>query len=448
MQSLIVMVGFWAIQQGSALQNSTTLTLDQAVALASTQAFSIRTAKVNVGKAQDLVDLAKTGQGLNVSLNGGYTRIEQQGVKQSPGGVGGGFAGGPPQDETKVSLAINQVIDITGALGKAVSQARLNKEAQEMLVLAEVNGVKARVRSAYFQILQADSLIAVQQAEVDAAKERLSKAQVRFNNDAIPKFDVIRFETELRRSEQALINGKLDAALARQNLNNILGRPIETPLDVVPVTGLPSADLNPDTVTQVGLSKRPDLMAAEKSLLALIKVMEREKLGMGPQLSVSASHSEVVGPLSVGAARGQTVAGINVSLPLYDSHSTRTKVRSANKDIENAQIQLELARLGIALEIRSALSRLISAQESLTTAQKTKELSQESLRLAQLRYDENVGLFVDLVTAQAEFTRAANAVVLAEYQYLTAYAELQRAAGSDTLTQTALAAAAQAGDKK
>jgi outer membrane protein len=448
MQSLIVMVGFWAIQQGSALQNSTTLTLGQAVALASTQAFSIRTAKVNVGKAQDLVDLAKTGQGLNVSLNGGYTRIEQQGVKQSPGGFGGGFAGGPPQDETKVSLAINQVIDITGALGKAVSQARLNKEAQEMLVLAEVNGVKARVRSAYFQILQTDSLIAVQQTEVNAAKERLSKAEVRFKNDAIPKFDVIRFETELRRSEQALIDAKLDATLARQNLNNILGRPIETTLEVVPVTGLPSADLNPDTVTQVGLSRRPDLLAAEKSLQALIKVMEREKLGMGPQLSVSASHSEVLGPVSIGAARGQTVAGINVSLPLYDSHSTRTKVRSASKDIENAQIQLELARLGIALEIRSALSRLISAQESLTTAQKTKELSQESLRLAQLRYDENVGLFVDLVTAQAEFTRAANAVVLAEYQYLTAYAEIQRAAGSDTLTLTAPAAAAQPGEKK
>lgn len=444
MQSLIVMVGFWALQQGSPLQNSQTLTLDQAVALASTQAFSVRTAKVNADKAQDLVDLAKTGQGLNVSLNGGYTRIEQQGVKASPGG----FAGGPPQDETKVSLAVSQVIDITGALGKAVSQARLNKEAQEFLVLSEVNGVRARVRSAYFQILQADSLIAVQQTEVNAAKERLSKAQVRFQNDAIPKFDVIRFETELRRSEQALVNAKLDASLARQNLNNILGRPIETPLEVVPISGLPSSDLNPEALTQIGLTKRPDLLAAEKSLQALVKVLEREKLGMGPQLSVSASHSETLGPVSIGAARGQTVAGLNISLPLYDSHSTRTKVRTANKDIESAQIQLELARLGIALEIRSALTRLISAQESLITAQKTKELSQEGLRLAQLRYDEGVGLFVDLVSAQADFTQASNAVVLAEYQYLTAYAELQRAAGSDTLTQDAVKTAAPAGEVK
>lgn len=444
MQSLIVMVGFWALQQGSPLQNSQTLTLDQAVALASTQAFSVRTAKVNADKAQDLVDLAKTGQGLNVSLNGGYTRIEQQGVKASPGG----FAGGPPQDETKVSLAISQVIDITGALGKAVSQARLNKEAQELLVLSEVNGVRARVRSAYFQILQADSLIAVQQSEVNAAKERLAKAKVRFDNDAIPKFDVIRFETELRRSEQTLVTSKLDASLARQNLNNILGRPIETPLEVVPISGLPSSDLKPEDLTQIGLTKRPDLLAAEKSLQGLVKLLEREKLGMGPQLSVSASHSETIGKVNTGSARGQTVAGLNISLPLYDSHATRTKVRTANKDVENAQIQLELARLGIALEIRSALTRLISAQESLITALKTKELSQEGLRLAQLRYDEGVGLFVDLVSAQADFTQASNAVVLAEYQYLTAYAELQRAAGSDTLTQDAVKTAAPAGEVK
>lgn len=428
MQSLILIAGAWSLVNGSALQNSTTLTLDQAVLLASTQAFSVRTAEVNAAKAQDLVDLSKTAQGLNVKLNGGYTHLEQFGVKKVVG------MSGPQPDQTTVSLAISQVIDITGAIGKAVSQARLMREAQTHLVKSEVNKIKAQVRSSYFQILQADALALNQQAEVKAASERLAKAEVRYKNEAIPRFDVIRFETELRRSEQAVVDAKLTAILARQSLNNILGRPIDTPLDVVPVEGLPSVGLLPEEVTKTALSQRPDLKAGEKNLEALVKVREREALGMGPQLSVGAQHSETLSKVGTGAARGTTAAVINVSLPLYDSHLTRTKVRSANKDIEQASILLEQARLGIALEVRSALSRLSSTMESYQTAKKAKDLSQEALRLAQLRYDEGVGILVDVISAQSEFTRASNAVVIAEFQIQAAYAELQRAAGSDSLT--------------
>lgn len=430
MQSLILIYAAWAASSSAVLQNSTTLTLDEALALASTQAFSVRTAEINAAKAQDLVDLSKTAQGLNVKLNGGYTHIEQQGVRAVPGGMGG-----PAPDQTVVSLAISQVIDITGVIGKAVSQARLQRESQALLVKSEVNKVKGQVRSSYFQILQADALVANQAAEVNAAKERLAKAEIRFKNDAIPKFDVIRFETELRRSEQALTEAKLNAVLSRQSLNNLLGRPIDTPLKVVALTGLPPEALDPSAVTQKALTQRPDLKAGEKNLEALVKVMERERLGMGPQLSVGAQHSETLSKVPLGGARGTTAAVINISLPLYDSHLTRTKVRFASKDVEQASILLDQARLGIALEVRSALTRLASTFESYATAKKTKELAQEGLRLAQLRYDEGVGILVDVTSAQSEFTRASNAVVIAEYQIHAAYAELQRAAGADSLIE-------------
>lgn len=429
MQSLILIYAAWAAGSAAALQHSTVLTLDEAVTLASTQAFSVRTAEVNAAKAQDLVDLSKTAQGLNVKLSGGYTHIERMGVKGAPG------MSGPEPDQTTVSLAISQVIDITGAIGKAVSQARLQRESQTFLLKSEVNKVKGQVKGAYFQILQADALALNQAAEVTAAKERLAKAEIRFKNDAIPRFDVIRFETELRRSEQALTEAKLNATLARQSLNNILGRPIDTPLDVVALKDLPPQSLDPGSVTQKALSQRPDLRAGEKNLEALIKVMERERLGMGPQLSVGAQHTETLSKIAVGGARGTTAAVINVSIPLYDSHLTRTKVRFASKDVEQASILLDQARLGIALEVRSALTRLASTFESYATAKKTKELAQEALRLAQLRYDEGVGILVDVTSAQSEFTRASNAVVIAEFQIHAAYSELQKAAGADHLTE-------------
>ncbi len=354
MQSLILIYAAWSASSVASLQNSTTLTLEEAVALASTQAFAVRSAEVNAAKAQDLVDLSKTAQGLNVKVSGGYTHVDRQGVKSVPG------MSGPEPDQTSVSLAISQVIDITGAIGKAVSQARLLKEAQTLLVKAEVNKVKGQVRASYFQILQADALTLNQEAEVKATRERLAKAEVKFRNDAIPKFDVIRFETEVRRSEQALTEAQLTAALARQSLNNLLGRPIDAPVNVVSLSSLPAEGLKAESLTQTALTNRPDLKAGEKNVEALIKALERERLGMGPQLSVGAQHSETLSKVAMGGARGTTAASINVSLPLYDSHLTRTKVRSAAKDVEQANILLDQARLGIALEVRSALKKLLS----------------------------------------------------------------------------------------
>jgi outer membrane protein TolC len=101
--------------------------------------------------------------------------------------------------------------------------------------------------------------------------------------------------------------------------------------------------------------------------------------------------------------------------------------------VEQAQIQLDQLKLAAALEVRQALSRLASANEALLTALKTEELAREGLRLAQLRYDESVGILVDVTTAQAQLTSASLSASIARFSALTALAELNRALGADTL---------------
>jgi outer membrane protein len=101
---------------------------------------------------------------------------------------------------------------------------------------------------------------------------------------------------------------------------------------------------------------------------------------------------------------------------------------------EQAAIRLEQTKLGVSLEVRSALTRLSSARQAYDVAISGLAVATEALRLAQLRFDEGAGILLDVTTAQAESTRAQGAVVTARYQYLSAVAALQKAVGSDDLS--------------
>jgi outer membrane protein len=414
-------------------QAAPTMTVEEAVQIALKEGFSVRQAQILERRSQDLIDLAKVGAGLNVNLQGSYTRIEQREVKESAF-AGGGQPGGPQQDTGSLTLAVTQYVDVTGAIRKAVNQARFNKTAAKLSTEAAQNAIKAIVRSQALAVLETQEQVTIQMDELKAARERLDKAQARLRAEAIPRFDVLRLETDLRRVEQALVTAQQNAALAKQDLNNTLGREIDTPFEMAPIQGAASQEgLDASALTQFALKRRPDILAAEATLKGQLEAVGRQKLGLGPQLVLSASHTETLTQIAVGSPKGQTVGAVTVTLPLYDSGLTKTNVRSAEKDAEATTIQLEQTRLGAALDVRAALTRLTSANEAYQTALKTEELSKEALRLAQLRYDEGVGILLDVIEAQTQVTAARSSAAAARFATLAALAQLQLAVGFDDL---------------
>lgn len=410
----------------AAVQNPPVLTLAEAQNLAEKNGFAVRTAGVAAAKAGDLLGQTRSSQGLNVSLSGTYAKIENRDFQ--------GAFGPPPTQSRDIRLQVTQVVDISGALRLAIQATRINKEAADLEVDTQKLNLRAMVREAYYQAIQAEDWQKSMEAEVAASKQRLEKANVRFRNDAIPRFDVIRFEADLRRSEQNLVDARQNAVLSKQQMNNILGRDIDTPFALEPKEGLPESPTDASALTQMALKSRPDLLRAEKAVAGFTKVRDREKKGQAPFLTLSASHVENF-DASFGQAKGQTVGAATISIPLYDSNLTRERVKAANKDIQQAEILLEQARLGVALEVRAALTRIGSAKAAWDVAAKGEELAREALRLAQLRYDEGVGILIDVTTAQAELTRAQFAVIGAKYQFWSAYSALQRAVGKEDLGQ-------------
>lgn len=418
---LAVMVGAYA--------GAEPLSVDEAVQIAINEAFAVRTAEIDVEKADLQVKLARGALGLSIGSSATYQRLDQSTPQNS-------FPGFTTQNESKqLQLQVNQAIDISGTSRAALAAARFNREAAEFGVESEINLLKQIVRNKYFIVSQAQALVAVQQAEVVAAEERLAKAKVREREGQIPPFDVLRLETDLKRAQQALFDAERNLELSKQDLNNAMGRPINTEFDVVPILGLPTLESSPEEYIATAMAERPELKQGDVIIKSLEKLKETEKRGMKPSLNISAIYTNNLDP-GFGQSEHQTVGSAVLSWPLFDNGITKNRVQSAEKDVEKAEVQLEQSKLAVSLEVRSALTRVASAFRSLETARSAEELAAEALRLAQLRYEENVGTLLDVITAQAELTRARGATINAFYTYLDAYAALQKAVGTDTLEVT------------
>lgn len=412
------------------------LTLEEAIATATNNAFAVRIAENRADKARTLERQAKGAFGPTIGVQGNYSRFEGSVNGSGSGSSGGGTGGGSSSSfsgETKSgTISLTQPIDISGLSRKALDATRFNRKAAEAAVEAERNNIKLNVRSAFYNVLLAEALVAVQQDAVRAAQSRYDKAVIKEREGAIPRFDVLRFENELRKAEQALNNALGTRENAKHTLNSAMSRPIETPVDAAPIDELPAIPTDPTELVIAALKSRPEVQQSDFTIQALAKTADVQGASMKPGLSIQATHTRYLSPAESQTDQS-TFGGIVLSLPLFDSGIARSRVEAARKDTDQARISFEQLLLGIALEVRNAFTQAMTTRTTYDVALDSVRLARESLRLADIRYSEGAGLLIDVTQAQADLTAAEGNAQNAKFQFLTAYANLLRALGKDDL---------------
>ncbi len=409
-----------------------TLTLDDALAIAAKSAFSIRLSESKAQKARNLEKAAKGLFGPMIGISSNYSHFDGVVNTSGLGGSGGGSTSSFSGDSKSVGASLSGTIDISGTIRKNVEALEYARMAAEAGVGVDMNTLKLLVRNAFDNVLLADSLVGVQKEALKASQDRLDKANVRFQAGAIPKFDVLRFQNEVQKAEQALVQAEGTAETAKQALNNALARPIETPFQAAPINELPAVPDDPSNLVVAAIRSRPEVKQTQFTITSLDRLADAQNGSLRPSLVVQANYNKYIDP-SPGQSTQSSTAAVTLQVPVFDSGITKAKVDSARKDEEQAQIGFEQLLLGIALEVRNAHTQALTAKKAYDVALDSQSLAQEALRLAQIRYDEGAGILLDVTSAQADLTAAQGNVQNAKYQYLNAYAALLKALGRDDL---------------
>jgi len=198
--------------------------------------------------------------------------------------------------------------------------------------------------------------------------------------------------------------------------------PIFAPAQIADVApGLPSALL----------ANRPDIAAAEETLIAANASIGAARAAFFPQISLTAAAGFASGSLAgLFGANGFTyTVGPSATLPIFDFGRTRANLAFARATAAEASatyqrtIQTAFEEVADALAGRRWLAEQLAAQESALAAQRTRA------RLANLRYKNGVAGYLEVLDAERDLFAAEQAVVDVRGQQLANAAQLYVALG-------------------
>jgi outer membrane protein len=402
------------------------LTLDQAVQVALQNGYAVLISQTRVNRQAAVVSELSGQLGPKINLGATYTRFDKEGTSN----FGGETVVTSPIDTKSFSANLSLPIDINGSLHRQVSAARHSFNATKENFAAAGNDIKLNARTAFFDVLRAQKLVLVQRQALTDAQEQLKNVQLLEAGGVAAHVDTLRAQSQEQQAQTDLIAAQNAVAIANANFNAVLARPIETPVELVEVTILPSPPTDEAKLRQDAHARRPEARSLLNTKKALEQTRKATEAGLLPNLSLGVNYNR---SLNTGAfSQPYSLSGtLTLGWPIFDSGVTKARVREVREDEKQVGIQYDQTLEGISQQVRQAMANLVNAGQRLESAIKQVEFATENLRLARIRYQAGEGILLQVTDAETQLTQARNQEVSARYDYLTSYSQLQHALGTD-----------------
>jgi outer membrane protein TolC len=121
--------------------------------------------------------------------------------------------------------------------------------------------------------------------------------------------------------------------------------------------------------------------------------------------------------------------GVTLTWNLFEGRLTSAAVQRANVNERRTQLQAEQALLQVTGQIARSRSNYVTLSTSAGLAEENLKAAEESLKLAERRYDAGAGTQVEVRDALQNLTRAQLTLLAARIDAIIARADLNRAVG-------------------
>lgn len=326
-------------------------------------------------------------------------------------------------------VGISQDFPIAGRLQHQKAVAQVDIELAQTEFLNAQRRLAGEIAANSYHMLVLDRQIQVRDA-LSAAEERLASiTRSRFKAAEVSELDVNAVSLELQRIRQERLLLQLQRRTLLQSLNQQLGRPANSPLEIAmpppPVDEIPALE----SVLSKALLQRPDQRQASLQIdraqaelgLANAKRWEDWSVGLG----VQQGRQDIVGSPPQPNERALT---LSVTVPLSLRSRTEGRLAEAAIGVRQSRALSE----ALTQQIRNEVAAAHAETASLQTLSKDFEstllpVSARNVELARKGYEHGLVPLIEVIQAQRqEFDLKAAALNTLD-QFLQAYARFRTA---------------------
>ena len=413
-----------ALGQSAFAGETVALNLDDAMLRAFRTNPTVSIAQYELDSARASYNAARQSRGISISANhttqrGGYDDLHEAAPGLWTKGIGNNHANG---------LSASLPIFTGGKLSGTIKQAKANYQYNEVGVQRTYNEMRSTVTDGYFKMLQADNMQKLSAESVTRLEDHLKNVQAQYDVGVVAKVDVLRSQVELANAKQTLIQAENSYQVAEANMNKIVGLPMDTTLKLDNLLVYNAYDQNMDDCLAYAAEHRPELMQAKYGVDAAKGALMVARSGHMPQVAASATQqwSDTSWP---GDENGKWGVGVSVSMNVFDTGVTLSKIHGAEADLKKAEETYRDTVNAVNLDVRSNYLGLREAEKRISTTKLAVEQADEDYRIAQLRYMSGVGTNTDVLDAQVALTQAKTNYTQALYDYNTSKTALETSIG-------------------
>lgn len=394
--------------------------LDDLVERAGRNNTSIQVAAARLAQARALVRATHANRSVQANVGAGATR--QRGAVAS--------AAGTADPLYTAGADLSYEVDLFGRLAQATYAAELDAEAREALLLSTRLLVQADVAQAYLALRALDAERTLVRSTVAAYRDTLRLTERRYQAGDVAELDVARVLTEVASTESEALALDRRRAELEHALAVLVGEvPSVFAVDVAEwSTSLP---VIPAGVPGTVLARRPDVAAAQRSMLAAQARVGVAKAAWFPNVTLTAAGgyaSPQLGDLLQWSARAWSVEAF-LSLPLFDGGRRDAGVQSAIAELDAALAGNREQILVAFREVEDQLSGLRLLAEQSGAQSRAVASSSRATVLSDSRYRNGYVSQLELLDAQrSELSSRRQAVHVRSAQYQATVA-LVRALG-------------------
>lgn len=333
-------------------------------------------------------------------------------------------------DLYKGSLTASYNVDLWGEYSSETEAAKAGLDAQKAAAAAASLTVASSVASGYVTLLSLDEQLRVTRATLAARENAYKLAKRQFEAGYSSRLELMQSDSEYRstraqipliqhqitQQENALsvLVGKNPGAVTRGGEFDRL-----TPL------GIPSQ--LPSTL----LNRRPDIVQAERQLLATDATLASSRAKLLPSINLVASGSLQDGMLSQlleNPLRLWSIGG-SILAPLLNREALNAQVDVAMSQRNQALYAYESTVRNAFKEVNNSIDAIRRLKEQLIELQAQEQVAQETLHIAQNRYRNGYSSYLDELDAQRTLFSTQLSVVEVKNNLLLAQIDLYRALG-------------------
>ncbi|MBU1055852.1 MAG: TolC family protein [Proteobacteria bacterium] len=403
------------------------ITLSEGLKIVTKQGRAVKIAGFSERIAESDVNVARSGLLPRIDASAGHTSLDRQPAMT----VNGMAINTSDSHHYSYSISIQQILfDFYGSLSRYQASSML-LEAKKFDSARIRNSAALEFTVVFYELLESEHLVVAADKDIERLEAHYRDADKLYKAGVTTRNDLLQVQVRLSDARQKQLTLKNLEALRSANLNNLLLRPLNSPVRAEEINNpiLPPSNPDLEQLWMEALKKRAEIKIVDRTLNAINLETVAKKSEFLPKFFVRASNDYMENSYQLHENNWSLMFGVNINL--FEGGRSMANLQKTgyqkNQLLEQRarlvdEIKLELQRY--TLDLHNAYARILANQDAVDQAQ-------ENLRINKRRYEEGEGTATQVLDAVTLMTNAETNRIRSIYDYRRAEAATHYATGID-----------------